>query len=485
MAAPINTRTYDDAVDLLNSLQTPYHVLKQRRDAGIRIDKTANEEMRRCLHHIGYSQQDLEKLNIVHVAGTKGKGSTCAYVDSILSQYRKSRGIPKNVGLFTSPHLVAVRERIRINSAPISAETFAKYFFDVWDKLETASEHKPVYFRYLTLMSYHVFLQEGVDAAVYEVGVGGEYDSTNIVDRPAATGISTLGIDHTFSLGDTIESIAWHKAGIQKKDVPSFTVRQKPGALEVVESRAAERGVKSFTVLDQDPRLQGVRIRPDAEFQKSNASLAIALADTVLQKMDPSYALPVDSLPKEYIDGLEKVVWRGRCETKVEGDITWYLDGAHTAESIMVAAKWFSQECSNKSGTRALIFNQQGHREAIELLEGLHTAITEEGTVKFDYVVFCPTVLGGTSTKRDFDDKGQDSTAVSELTLQKAFAEKWKALDSSTSTTIQVLPTIEDAFKYVRNLQSVESGNQTSTLITGSVRLVGTALATLEDVDAL
>ena len=218
----------------------------------------------------------------------------------------------------------------------------------MWDKLEAASEHKPVYFRYLTLMSYHVFLQEGVDAAVYEVGVGGEYDSTNIVDRPAVTGISTLGIDHTFSLGDTIESIAWHKAGIQKKAVPSFTVRQNSGALEVVESRAAERGVKSFTVLDLDSRLQGVRIRPDAEFQKSNASLAIALADTVLQKMDPSHVLPVDSLPKEYIDGLEQVVWRGRCETKVEGDITWYLDGAHTAESIMVAAKWFSQECSNK-----------------------------------------------------------------------------------------------------------------------------------------
>ena len=195
-------------------------------------------------------------------------------------------------------------------------------------------------------MSYHVFLQEGVDAAVYEVGMGGEYDSTNIVERPAVTGISTLNIDHTFSLGDTVESIAWHKAGIQKKEVPSFTVRQKPSALEVVESRAAERGVKSFTVLDQDPRLQGVKIRPDAEFQKSNASLAVALADTVLRKLDAGYALPADSLPKEYIDGLEQVVWRGRCETKVEGDITWYLDGAHTAESIVVAAKWFSDVCS-------------------------------------------------------------------------------------------------------------------------------------------
>ncbi len=102
----------------------------------------------------------------------------------------KSRGIPKRVGLFTSPHLIHVRERIRIDSRPISPEIFAKYFFEIWDKLEHASTvedtpfEKPVYFRYLTLMSYHAFIQEGVDVAIYEVGVGGEYDSTNIVDHP-------------------------------------------------------------------------------------------------------------------------------------------------------------------------------------------------------------------------------------------------------------------------------------------------------------
>ena len=81
---------------------------------------------------------DLDKLNIVHVAGTKGKGSTCAFVDSILSQYQHTRGTPRKTGLFTSPHLIAVRERIRINSAPISEDLFAKYFFEVWDRLESA-----------------------------------------------------------------------------------------------------------------------------------------------------------------------------------------------------------------------------------------------------------------------------------------------------------------------------------------------------------
>lgn len=207
---------------------------------------------------------------------------------------------------------------------------------------------KPVYFRYLTLLSYHIFLQEGVDAAIYEVGVGGEYDSTNIIDAPAVTGISTLGIDHTSTLGNTIDKIAWHKAGIMKANVPAFTATQVPAALEVIEQRAKEKNVKSLEVVDIDRRLQHVKIRPDARFQKSNASLAIALADSLLTKLDATFQLSTELLPKEFVDGLEQVVWRGRCETKVEGNIRWYLDGAHTAGSIQVAATWFGSESSQR-----------------------------------------------------------------------------------------------------------------------------------------
>jgi folylpolyglutamate synthase len=197
-------------------------------------------------------------------------------------------------------------------------------------------------------MSYHVFIREGVNAAIYEVGVGGEYDSTNIVETPAVTGISSLGIDHTYSLGETIEEIAWHKAGIQKKNCPSFTVTQPASALKVVDERAAERHVKEFTVIVQDERLKGVAIRPEAAFQKLNASLAIALAETVLTKLDPTFKKPPKALPKEFKEGLEKVVWRGRCEKKTEGNVTWYLDGAHTGDSILVASQWFDAECSHK-----------------------------------------------------------------------------------------------------------------------------------------
>ncbi|PVH86710.1 FolC bifunctional protein [Cadophora sp. DSE1049] len=485
----MTSRTYDDAINLLNTLQTPYEVLKKRWDANINLDEGSNQEIRICLARIGYSQRDLDKLNIIHVAGTKGKGSTCAYVDSMLSHYRKSHGIPQNIGLFTSPHLIAVRERIRINSAPLSADVFAKYFFEVWDRLEAAAAEsdvpfeKPVYFRYLNLMSYHVFLQEKVDAAIYEVGLGGEYDSTNIVDSPAVTGISTLGIDHTLVLGDTIDKIAWHKAGIQKKDVPSFTVPQLPAAMEVVEKRAIEKDVKSFSVVGLDPRLEGVRIRPDALFQKSNASLAIALTETLLKTLDPGFNPNPNALPKAFVDGLEQVVWRGRCETKVDGDITWYLDGAHTADSIIVAAKWFGDECAQKPGPRILIFNQQGHREPIELLEGLYNAIKSQNAVTFDHVIFCPTVPSAQASKKDHVNLSTDLSALAGLTMQKTFASKWRELDQSSSSTIHVLPSLEDAFACVQDL-SQEKG-KVHVLITGSVHLIGRALGILEGADAL
>ncbi|RSL98028.1 Folylpolyglutamate synthase [Fusarium oligoseptatum] len=244
-----SSRSYNDAIDALNSLQTPFDIIEARRKAGVRPDAVSIKEMRTYLHRIGYTPADLDRLKIVHVAGTKGKGSTCAFVDSILSQYQNKYPALSKTGLFTSPHLIAVRERIRINSTPISEELFAKYFFQVWDRLEAAPKGegdelmapRPIYARYLTLMSWHVFLQEGVDVAVYETGIGGEYDATNVVERPVASGISTLGIDHVFALGDTVLKIAWHKAGIMKTGSAAFTIEQVPDAEEVLKKRAEEK----------------------------------------------------------------------------------------------------------------------------------------------------------------------------------------------------------------------------------------------------
>jgi len=293
----------------------------------------------------------------VHVAGTKGKGTTCAYVDSILAQYRKTHGRPSRIGLLTSPHLIAVRERIRINSVSISEDMFARYFFEVWDRLGSkghvsdiptepeipALGSRPLYSRFIALLSYHVFLSEGVDVAVYETGTGGEFDATNVVLRPVATGISSLGMDHVQVLGNTIDQIAWHKAGTMKPGSPAFTVEQPPAGAEVLQARAEEKGV-NLKVLDIDPRLRGVKIRPDAEYQKKNASLGIALAETALAKLDPTFVPSETTLPVEFVDGLENMVWRGRFEIVEEGNVAWHVDGAHTDESLKLASQWFTQE---------------------------------------------------------------------------------------------------------------------------------------------
>lgn len=259
-----------------------------------------------------------------------------------------------------------MRERIRIDNVPISEDLFAKYFFEVYDRLvvdptsanllpeDAEPGSTPIYARYLTLLAFHVFLREGVDAAVIETGVGGEYDATNIVERPLATGIATLGIDHVFVLGDTVDKIAWHKAGIMKTgSSPAFAVEQVafPSAETVLQDRAAEKGV-DLKIVGVDERLKttGVRVRPDAPFQWRNASLGVALAERALSVIDPTgfeksrKEAREGRVSVEVKDGIEQVVWRGRCEVKEEGKIRWHVDGAHTTDSLKMAARWFSDE---------------------------------------------------------------------------------------------------------------------------------------------
>lgn len=375
--------------------------------------------MRAYWARLGHTPEDLDRLNVVHVAGTKGKGSVCAFVASILGRHHYHHhhhhldsGRRLKVGLLTSPHLIAVRERIRVGECPISEAQFARYFFEVSDALASPSasaavcpadaepRSRPIYARFLTLMALHVFLREGVDAAVVETGVGGEFDATNIVARPAAAGVATLGIDHVFVLGDTVEQIAWHKAGIFKPGCPALAVEQPafPATEEVLRARAAEKGAAALEIVGVDARLaaEGVRVRPDAAFQRRNASLAVALAEAALLKVDPrGFRRDAERLPAEFKDGIEQVVWRGRCEVKEEGEggrVRWHIDGAHTTDSLKMAARWFVGENAGRRGPRALIFNQQGRTEAIDFLDGLHSGAKRDDGSSFDHVVFCTNV---------------------------------------------------------------------------------------------
>ena len=171
-------------------------------------------------------QLDVSRLKVVHVAGTKGKGSTCTMVESIL----RTKGY--RTALYTSPHLVDVRERIRINGALLPKEDFSRFFWEVHEQLRHTADAPstrfpamPGYFRFLTLLAFKVFLSLGVDVAVIEVGLGGRLDATNVVS-PLVCGITSLDYDHTNVLGNTLAEIAFEKAASLKSSLHSAVVQR-------------------------------------------------------------------------------------------------------------------------------------------------------------------------------------------------------------------------------------------------------------------
>lgn len=280
------TASFQDAVRTLNTLQTNASYLeqvkRQRSDPQAQLDA-----MEVYVARSGLQVEDLNRLNIIHVTGTKGKGSTCAFTERILRNY----GL--KTGFFSSPHLVQVRERIRINGKPISPELFTKHFWSLYHRLEEFKDDDhismPSYFRFLTLMAFHVFLQEKVDLAVVEVGIGGAFDCTNIIRKPVVCGVSSLGIDHTSLLGDTVEKIAWQKGGIFKPGVPAFTVLQPEGPLAVLRERAQQISCPLYLC----PPLEALEavglplsLGLEGEHQRSNAALALQLAHCWLERQD-------------------------------------------------------------------------------------------------------------------------------------------------------------------------------------------------------
>jgi folylpolyglutamate synthase len=410
---------------------------------------------------------------------------------------------PKKVGLYTSPHLCSVRERIQINNQPISETDFAKYFFEVWDRLSaTGDGSKPVYFRYLTLMAYHLFIMGGVDSAVIECGIGGEYDSTNIIQEPTVTAVTALGIDHVGVLGNTIEEIAWHKAGVFKKGALALAAPQPESALEVLKKRAELAGTK-LHVVQRIPTIQSgeAKIGLAGDFQKSNASLAVAVVAAHLKTMgvgelpDPTN---ITTLPNEFIKGIAEVRWPGRCDLRTEGSISWCLDGAHTLDSIQVAGEWFADVTSQSttrmfnvsitssefcqttnpwSIARILIFNQQT-RDAATLARQLFATLSTSLNSKspFTHAIFTTNVtFKDSGYKPDLVSNNTNSSDIDTLKVQNELAEMWATIDSVAD--VKVTGTIEEALGLARQALGKKGG---LVLVTGSLHLVGGAIEVLQ-----
>jgi len=298
-----------------------------------------------------------EKLRFIHVAGTNGKGSTCAMLENIY------RAAGLRVGLFTSPHLVSFRERIQVNRQLIS-ENEVTHLVEELCELQNAAggapalgrrDACPTFFEFVTVMALKYFAGQKCDLVIWETGLGGRLDATNIV-TPLASVITNIAFDHQQWLGDTLEQIATEKAGIIKPGVPVITATDAPDALAVIAKVAGGKNAPLTTVAaDANPpptsKISAVLPRATAtlalagDHQKLNAAVALATVEILQPKIPVSEAA--------IHTGLTSVSWPGRLQLIQQPDgQTILLDGAHNAAGASALRAALEKEFA---GTRPII----------------------------------------------------------------------------------------------------------------------------------
>ena len=334
------------------------------------------EHTRELLSRLGNPQ---EGIKIIHVAGTNGKGSVCAYLNAMLLAGGKK------TGLFTSPHLVRINERFHINGEDVSDEQFLDAFLKVEKaakEYEAEGEGHPSYFETLFLMGMLIFKEAGVEYLVMETGLGGRLDATNVVEKPLACIITSISRDHTEYLGDTLEAIAGEKAGIIKAGVPVIYDASQPGPASVIAAKAKEMGSPawpmepSFYEMKTQSR-EGITftfaypggekaelvIPYVAKYQMMNASLAFYMMH-ILQD--------VHDIPKNVLaEGLSKIKWPCRMEMAAPGVI---IDGAHNEDGIaqfVSTAGYFAKE-NEITILFTAVADKHYHEMIGEICEGIH-----------------------------------------------------------------------------------------------------------------
>lgn len=297
--------------------------------------------MQRCLDTLGNPERRLPP--VIHVAGTNGKGSTCAFLRAI------AEATGQRVHVYTSPHLVRFHERIRLAGALVSEEALSAAL----EEVEAANAGAPItVFEITTAVALLLFSRVPADLLVLEVGLGGRLDATNVVDRPAATAITSLSMDHMDFLGDSLAAIAGEKAGIMKRGVPCVTGAHAPEALAVLQRAAEARGAP-LLLRDRDWRCardaQGLdfhdahgalRLPPPAlagPHQIENAGIAIA----ALRAWNPPWltdaAIAAGVARAEWPARMQRL--RGRLAATLPPGWELWLDGGHNAGAGVVLAQ--------------------------------------------------------------------------------------------------------------------------------------------------
>jgi dihydrofolate synthase/folylpolyglutamate synthase len=308
--------SFEQAIEYLYNSRPPFH------QVGAAAYKPGLENTLRLMAHVGNPH---EQLRAIHVAGTNGKGSTSHLIAAAL----QASGL--RVGLFTSPHLVSLTERIRINGQPIPEAEVAEF---IEQNRAFLDEIQPSFFETMTALAFAYFVREKVDIAVVEVGLGGRLDSTNVI-TPILSVITNIGLDHTEFLGNTLAKIAKEKAGIIKPHIPVVIGESHPQTMNVFLAKAQECGSEIYFA-DQCEYLRRTRllVAPDCElhgiYQEHNLQTAFV-------------ALRAIHIPYSAIkEGFEKVCTmtglRGRWETLCEQPLT-ICDTGHNSHGIQYVAR--------------------------------------------------------------------------------------------------------------------------------------------------
>jgi dihydrofolate synthase/folylpolyglutamate synthase len=348
--------------------------------------KNPMDNIRELMEELGNLQN---RRKVIHVAGTNGKGSVCAFMASVLGQAGKS------FGLFTSPHLIEINERFIINGNQISNEDFEEAFHRVLGAVTKIMERgyaHPTFFEYLFAMAMVLFDKAEVEFVILETGMGGRLDATNIVEHPVMTVITTIGLDHTEILGDTIEKITYEKAGIIKPQVPVVFDGTNPIVSRIIETTAVERGCSYNKFVGEE------KIQQENEFSCEISEVANKNVDFLLKYgyygsirvclgilgdyQIKNSALAIQGIrglacgidDATILKGIEMTKWPGRME-EVLPEV--YVDGAHNGDGISEFIKTVSHfEASKKILLFSAVIEKDYHQMIKHICEKL-----ELGTV--------------------------------------------------------------------------------------------------------
>lgn len=322
-----------------------------------------------------------DSFKYIHVAGTNGKGSVCAYMEQCL------RLCHQRTGLFTSPHLVRVNERMKIDGKEISDEDFIRLFLTVHSKVEEMKDKglmEPTFFEYIYVMAMLYFREQKIDYGVIETGLGGRMDFTNVVRKPVLTVITSIGLDHTQVLGHSIEAIAMEKSGIIKAGAPLVYYGQDARVSAIIEAQAAAHHVQAVKLTDENIKIledhgctidfslkygydvnYTLTLNTAAVYQMINSSLAVM----GLRLLWPGLCMAADkdrqfeSLIKT---GLKSTYWPGRMEA-VGAD--FFVDGAHNEAGVEAFAATIARGFENRP--LVLVFAVAGDKDYEPMIQSL------------------------------------------------------------------------------------------------------------------